>query len=77
MLTLSNMKTTFSIKAPDEVLATLTLTASVGEFRKLKELLAESDKRFNWPLGGLYKGVQQVVEDAEAQFTSEQTKEIT
>ncbi len=70
------MKTTYAIKTPDQILATITVSATVDEFRRVKDLLEQNESRFHWPLGGFYKGVCQVVRDAEAHFNSSQEKEI-
>ena len=66
------MKAAFQIQKPDNMQATIVLTATVGEFRQLRTQL--SDK---WPSWEFSRSIGDVIRQAESTFyadESEQTK---
>jgi hypothetical protein len=63
------MEIRYKVKTPDEVLATMTITAPVGDFRALKKRLDEAPSAYAWPLSGLVTAVRGVIEQAEKNFT--------
>ena len=66
------MKAQFQIQKPDDMQATIVLTATVGEFRQLRAQLCEK-----WPSWDFSRSIGDVIRQAESTFYAdepEQTK---
>src|SRR3546814_14757934 len=69
------MKIVFQIQKPDDMQATIVLTATVGEFRELRTQLSGK-----WPSAEFSRSIGDVIRQAESTFyadESEQTKRPT
>ena len=57
------MRSEFKFQNPDELVATITMTATVGEWRKLRALLPPE-----WPAWDVSSQIGDVIRAAEAKF---------
>jgi hypothetical protein len=66
------MTTTLKLKTPDEIQATITITATIGDLRSLQALLSES-QTYRWPLSTLWSQIDQAIRTS--QFVNEVSEE--
>jgi hypothetical protein len=64
------MKTTMLLGNPDDLEAQITIFGTVGEFKRLKGLLAQGSN-WSWPLGTVVAQINEVIGAAETRFASD------
>src|SRR3546814_8750843 len=64
------MKTVFQIQKPDDMQATIVLTATVGEFRELRTQLSGK-----WPSAEFSRSIGDVIRQAESTFYADESEQ--
>src|SRR3546814_19600248 len=64
------MKTVFQIQKPDDMQATIVLTATVGDFRALRTQLSGK-----WPSAEFSRSIGDVIRQAESTFYAAETEQ--
>ncbi len=66
------MTATYQLNRPEDMLATVTISAKVSEWKKLLEVLNAAPD--HWPMGDLRSSVRQCIAAAEKHFTEYDAK---
>jgi hypothetical protein len=64
------MNTTLQLSCPDELEVTMTIKGTVGEFRRVKKMLVDSNAlTYSYPLSVITDSLRDAISKAEQQFT--------
>ncbi len=65
------MKLLYQLKCPDEVEASITISATVKEFKQLREILDKNPTAQHYPHGSLRSAISDVIRASTEHFAQE------
>lgn len=71
------MAATATVVNPDSIDVTITLTFTLGRWKKIREVLEKDQYRYTYPISDVTNAIRDVVHKAEKTFYAEPDKQTT